>query len=59
MTKAEYLSHWMYSEEHSVLDIVLLYQLRKDKTTADKYSVLIPEYYQQYQLGLDNAIIAG
>lgn len=59
MTKAEYLSHWMYSKEHSLLDIVLLYELRKDKAVAKKYRDLIPDVYQQYQLGLDNALIAG
>lgn len=59
MTKAEYLSHWMYSKEHSLLDIVLLYELRKDKAVAKQYRDLIPDVYQQYQLGLDNALIAG
>ncbi len=59
MTKAEYLSHWMYSKEHSLLDIVLLYELRKDKTVAKQYCDLIPDVYQQYQLGIDNALIAG
>lgn len=59
MTEAEYLTHWMYSDEHSLLDIVLLYELRDDKTTAKKYRDLVPDLYQQYQLGLDNVVIVG
>ncbi|WP_348824009.1 hypothetical protein [Flavobacterium aestuarii] len=54
MTKDEYLSHWMFSVEHSILDIVLLYEFRNDETTAKKYRRLIPELYQQWQWGLDN-----
>lgn len=54
MTKEAYLQHWMFSKEHSILDIVLLYEMRKDETTAKEYRVLIPELYQQWKLGLDN-----
>lgn len=57
MTKEEYLSHWMCSKEHSLLDIVLLYESRNDETTAKKYRNLIPDLYQQWQRGLDNVTI--
>ncbi|WP_348824025.1 hypothetical protein [Flavobacterium aestuarii] len=57
LTKEEYLSHWMCSKENSILDIVLLYEMRKDETTAKKYRDLIPELYQQWQWGLDNVAI--
>lgn len=58
MTKEEYVSDWMYSKEHSLLDIALLYDSRKDKTAAKKYSDLVPDLYQQWQWGLDNVAIA-
>lgn len=57
MTKEEYLSHWMCSKEHAILDIVLLYESRNDETAAKKYRDLIPELYQQWQWGLDNVTI--
>ncbi len=57
MTKDEYLSHWMCSKDHSILDIVLLYESRNDNTTAKKYRDLIPELYQQWKWGLDNVAI--
>lgn len=58
MTKKEYVSHWMYSKKHSLLDIVLLFESRKDETTAKKYRDLVPDLYQQWQWGLDNVSIA-
>lgn len=58
MTKDEYLSHWMCSKEHSLLDIVLLYETRNDADTAKRYRDLIPDLYQQWQWGLDNVSIA-
>jgi hypothetical protein len=57
MTKEEYLSHWMCSKEHSLLDVVLLYESRNDETAAKKYRDLIPELYHQWQWGLDNVTI--
>lgn len=57
MTKDEYLSHWMCTEKHSILDIVLLYESRNDNAKAKKYRDLIPEIYQQWQWGLDNVAI--
>lgn len=57
MNKKEYEDHWMYSKEHSLLDIVLLYESRKDETTAKQYRDLIPDRYQQWQWGLDDVII--
>lgn len=56
MPKEEYESHWMYSKDHSLLDIVLLYESRKDETTAKQYRDLIPDLYQQWQWGLDDVI---
>jgi hypothetical protein len=58
MSKEEYTTDWMYSKEHSLLDITLLYESRKDETTAKKYRDLIPDLYQQYQWGLDDVAIA-
>lgn len=58
MSKEEYTTDWMYSKEHSLLDITLLYESRKDETTAKKYRDLIPDLYQQYQWGLDDIAIA-
>lgn len=58
MSKEEYTTDWMYSKEHSLLDITLLYESRKDETTAKKYRNLIPDIYQQYQWGLDDIAIA-
>ena len=57
MTKEEYESDWMYSKDNSLLDIVLLYESRKDETTAKKYRDLIPDLYQQWQWGLDDVTI--
>lgn len=57
MTKDEYLLHWMCSKEHSLLDIVLLYESRNDEATAKKYRDLIPDLYQQWQWGLDDVAI--
>lgn len=58
MSKEEYTTDWMYSKEHSLLDITLLYESRKDETTAKQYRDLIPDLYQQYQWGLDDVAIA-
>lgn len=57
ITKEEYESNWMYSKDNSLLDIVLLYESRKDEITAKKYRDLIPDLYQQWQWGLDDVII--
>ena len=58
MSKEEYTTNWMYSKEHSLLDITLLYESRNDKETATKYRDLIPNLYQQHTLGLDNVAIS-
>lgn len=58
MSKEEYVTDWMYSKEHSLLDITLLYESRNDETTAKKYRDLIPDLYQQFTWGLDNVAIA-
>lgn len=58
MSKEEYTTNWMYSKEHSLLDITLLYESRNDQETATKYRELIPNLYQQYTLGLDNVAIS-
>lgn len=58
ITKEEYLTDWMFSKEHSLLDIALLYESRNDSATAKKYQDLIPDLYQQWQWGLDNVAIA-
>lgn len=58
MSKEEYSADWMFSKEHSLLDITLLYESRNDETTAKKYRDLIPDLYQQHTWGLDNVAIA-
>jgi hypothetical protein len=58
MTKDQYLSSWICSKDHSILDIVLLYESRNDEPAAKKYSTLIPELFQQWQWGIDNLIIS-
>lgn len=54
MTKEAYLEDWMFSREHSLLDIALLYDSRQDLGMSKKYQDLVPELYQQWQWGLDN-----
>ncbi|MGP2571491.1 hypothetical protein ACT4R9_09650 [Ornithobacterium rhinotracheale] len=53
-TKEEYFSDWIFSYENSILDIVLLYEMRQDENKASQYRQLIPDLYQQWQWGLDN-----
>ncbi|MBC5839203.1 hypothetical protein [Flavobacterium muglaense] len=56
MTKQQYLTNWMCSKDHSILDIVLLYESRKNEPLAKKYRDLIPDLYQQWQWGLDSIV---
>lgn len=58
MSKEEYTTNWMYSKEHSLLDIALLYESRNDQETATKYRDLIPDLDQQYTWGLDYVAIS-
>lgn len=53
-TLDDYKNHWLYSKEGCILDIVLLFESRKDEATAKKYRDLIPDLYQQWMLGLDS-----
>lgn len=57
MTKEAYLSDWMFSKEHSFLDIALLYDSRQNLDMSKKYQSLAPELYQQWQWGLDDVAI--
>jgi len=57
-TKQEYLSNWMCTKEHSLLDIVLLFEMRNDEISAKTYRDLIPDLYQEYILGFDNEVIS-
>lgn len=58
MSKEEYTADWLYSKEHSLLDITLLYESRNDETKAKQYRDLIPDLYHQWKWGLDNVSIA-
>lgn len=57
MTKEEYISNWMYSKEHSLLDISILYSLRGDDSMAEKYRAQVPDLYNQWKWGHDNVSI--